>query len=179
MDPGLSAQLQDLQSRLRDLEAQEVRPTKGRGVFVSYSHQDSSFVDLLTERLTRDNIDYWRDDKDLLVGEIIDRAISAGIQRHALFLVVVSSSSIRSTWVNRELDEASHEASEGRKVILPVLASGLAVGYLPAHLRRFKCADFSSHFDMAYRLLKRSIDEHLRRATRPPNNTMEPAPPRS
>jgi len=99
-------ELQALQNRLRDLEARETTGNKVIGVFVSYSHRDSEFVHLLTERFARDQIEYWRDEKDLLVGEVIDKAISDGIQRQALFLVV-SPASVSSNWVSRELDEAS------------------------------------------------------------------------
>lgn len=82
---------------------------------------------------------------------------------NALFLIVLSPASITSNWVQRELDEASHEASEGRKLILPVLTSGLRVADTPARIRRFKCADFVDDFDKLYSLLSRSIREHLQR----------------
>ena len=112
LDPQLSAQLEALRDRLREVEAREATGPDSGGVFISYSHRDSHFVDLLTERLTQDDIAYWRDDKDLLVGEVIDQAISDGIQRNALFLIVLSPASIASNWVQRELDEASHEADD-------------------------------------------------------------------
>lgn len=66
--------------------------------------------------------------------------------------------------MSRELDEAAHEASEGRKVLLPVLAEGLSLDGLPPRIRRFKCADFNRDFDIAYLLLLKSIRGHLRRA---------------
>jgi hypothetical protein len=164
VDPNLAKELHALQERLREIEAKE---TKGESidsnVFISYSHRDSSFVDQLTRQFESDQVTYWRDVKDLLVGDVIDRTISQGIQAHALFLVVLSPASLHSSWVSRELDEASHEAVEGRKILLPVVANGLNMQDVPPRLRRFKCADFNQEFNPAYSLLKRSIDAHLRR----------------
>lgn len=101
--------------------------------------------------------------KEILVGDVIDRAISEGIQKHSLFLVVLTPSSIASRWVQRELDEASHEAVERGKIILPVIAKGIGVGDVPGNLRRLKCADFNNNFKSSYDGLLRSIKLHLRR----------------
>lgn len=77
--------------------------------------------------------------------------------------MVLTPSSIHSTWVSRELDEASHEEAEGRKILLPVLAGGMKGADLPPRLRRFKCADFTTCFDDAYRDLRLSVVVHLSR----------------
>lgn len=159
---GLARELESLQQRLREIEAGEVKGAGMGGVFISYSHADSAFVDQLTTRLASDHIEYWRDEKDILVGDVVDAAISRGIQTNALFLIVLSPVSINSRWVQRELDEAAHEATEGNKLLLPILANGLDINVLPARLRRFKCADFNSEFDRPYALLARSIHVHLR-----------------
>lgn len=162
LNPELAGELESLQERLRELEARESSSSVEGGIFISYCHDDGSFVDDLTSRLAKDKVTYWRDEKDLLVGEVIDAAISRGIQANALFLVVLSPSSINSSWVNRELDEAVHEATEGRKVLLPVLVAGLTTENLPPRIRRFKCADFNSSFSNAYSLLLKSIHAHLK-----------------
>lgn len=168
VDPNLARELEALQQRLRDIEARETRSRPTSRLFISYAHADSEFVDQLTERLDKDRIEYWRDDKDLLVGEVIDRAISQGIQTNALFLVVLTPDSIQSTWVQRELDEAAHEAAEGRKILLPVLAKGLAPAQAPARIRRFRCANLNANAEREYELLLRSIREHVRSFERAP-----------
>ena len=162
VDPHFARELEALQQRLRDIEARETRSRPVSRLFISYAHADSEFVDKLTERLDQEKIEYWRDDKDLLVGAVIDRVISQGIQANALFLVVLTPHSIQSTWVQRELDEAAHEAAEGRKVLLPVLAKGLAPAQAPARIRRFRCADLNANAEREYELLLRSIREHVR-----------------
>jgi hypothetical protein len=163
IDPNLANELNALQEKLRDLEAREIFNFEQDGVFISYSHKDSSFVDKLTSQLVKDKIKFWRDEKEILIGEVIDQAISNGIQGNSLFLIVLSPSSIKSSWVQRELDEASHEANDGNKILLPVLTGGLTPNEMPARMRRFKCADFNKEFDNAYALLSRSIIKHLSR----------------
>lgn len=168
LDPHLAEELEALQRRLRDIEASETRPRRDTQVFVSYAHADAEFVEGLTGRFAKDKIEYWCDAKDLLIGEVIDEAISRGIQANALFLVVLTPTSINSSWVSRELDEAAHEAAEGRKVILPVLAKGLNPSQVPARIRRFRCADFNGDASRAYDLLLASMREHVRRASGTP-----------
>jgi hypothetical protein len=163
LDLALADRLRAVQKQLNSLEAREVSPKEVPGVFISYSHLDTEFVDGLATRFEEDEIEYWRDEKDLLVGDVIDRVISDGIQSNALFLTILSPSSLRSKWVERELDEASYETTEGRKILLPVLLKGLKPEDVPARLRRFKCADFTIDFEGAYRSLKKTIVVRLGR----------------
>ena len=112
-------------------------------VFVSYAHADALFVDSLVQRLEADRIDVWRDEKEILVGDVIESAVSEGIQRNWIVLVVLTPNSLSSKWVEREFDEASHEETEGRKILLPVLAGGLDVNAVPPRMRRKKCVLFA------------------------------------
>lgn len=162
-DPKLASELASLQARLRDLEVFEAKGLEGGTVFISYSHSDKKFVDRLAAHLSRDGITFWLDEKEILVGDIIDRAISEGIQKNSLFLVVLTPTSITSKWVQRELDEAAHEAVEGGKIILPIVAKGLGIGDVPARVRRWRCANFNEGFDASYSALLRSIKLHRQR----------------
>jgi len=149
--------------QLADFE-QQSELAGGGGVFISYSHSDADVVDAIAARFDQDGINYWRDDKDLLVGEVIDDAISRGIQRSALFLVVLTPNSITSRWTARELDEAAHEEVEGGKVILPVLAKNLKSSDVPPKLRRKLHVDLSGgQFETGYARLHKSIRVHLLR----------------
>jgi hypothetical protein len=132
-----------------------------RDIFISYSHSDAVFVDELTSRLAADGVAVWRDEKDILIGDPVDRVISDAIQESPLFLVVLSPASVKSTWLQRELDEASHAAADGRKVILPILTGGLRYPDVPAQVRRLRCADFSADYARAYALLLESVRRRL------------------
>ena len=160
---ALMAQVQDLQRRLKELEIFEERALRTGGAFLSYSHSDSVFVERLYERLIQDKIAVWRDVKEMSIGDVIDKAVSEGIQRNWLFIIVLTQNSIRSRWVEREFDEASHEEIEGRKIILPVIAEGLNPKDLPARIRRRYCGVFGDAFDEAYAQLRISILKHLQK----------------
>lgn len=153
----LQIEIRELQTRLAELQDFENRSEKEGGVFVSYSHSDKDIVQEIVRRFESDGINYWLDDKDLLVGQVIDKAISEGIQKNWLFLIVLSPSSIRSKWVQREFDEASHEEVEGNKTILPVVCGGLERQEIPTRIRRKFYTDMSRNFETGYEKLKRSI----------------------
>ena len=163
IDPSLEKKLQSLQERLIELETRKTMNSKPSNVFISYSHTDSKFVDRLARRFEADEILYWRDEKDILVGDVIDRAISEGIQRNALFLLVLSPASLKSKWVQREIDEAAHELADGQKIVLPVLTGGLRQEEVPARLRRIKCADLNASNDAALDALIHSVRTHIAR----------------
>ncbi len=158
----LTAQLEAAQKRLSELRSKDSSASEHAGVFVSYAHQDMSFVDWLCARLAMDRIDYFRDEKDILVGDVIDRCISDGIQEKALFLIVLSRASIISSWVQRELDEATHEVSRGKKVLLPLVLD-IPLSDLPARIRQYSCANFAENRDVTYLKLRKSILAHQTR----------------
>lgn len=132
-------------------------------VFVSYSHKDRDIVDTILSRFESDGIDYWIDYEEMLIGQVIDREISEAIQKSWLFLIVLTPNSISSKWVERELDEASHEEVERGKIILPVVAKGLRSADLPPRIRRKFCADLSDDFESGYAKLKHSIRSYLKK----------------
>jgi regulator of replication initiation timing len=157
----LQTEIDKLRRRLSALENFEKRSAKEGGVFVSYSHADKNIVDILVERFELDKINYWLDDKDLHIGQVIDKAISDGIQKSWIFLLVLSPSSIKSKWVQREFEEASYEEIEGKKIILPIICNGLKANGVPTRIRRKLYVDVSQDFEVGYQKLKQSIIFHL------------------
>ncbi|HNB41306.1 MAG TPA: TIR domain-containing protein [Anaerolineales bacterium] len=157
----LQSEIQELQRRLHELEAFEKRSTQDGGVFISYSHADKDFVNEIVKEFETDKINYWLDDKDLFIGQVIDKAISDGIQKSWIFITVLSPSSVNSRWVEREFDEASHEEVEGRKIILPVVCNNLPADKVPARIRRKLYVDLSKDFPSGYQKLKKSILHYL------------------
>jgi hypothetical protein len=147
--------------RLDELAEFDRRASIVGGVFISYSHDDKDVVDVLRRRLDADQINYWLDEEDLHVGEVLNRAISKAIQDSRLFLIVLTPKSISSRWVEREIDEAAHEETEGKKIILPIVAKDLSPNQIPAMLHRFVYVDISKSFDDGYAKLAKSIRYHL------------------
>jgi hypothetical protein len=169
VDSGLATKIKELQERLSKLEDFEKQALKQGGVFISYSHADCDIVDEIVQRFDRDGIFYWRDEKELLIGQVIDKAVSEGIQKNWLFLIILTPASVASKWVEREFDEASYEEIEGRKMVLPVVAKGLRMENLPPRIRRKLCVNFSIDFDSSYNKLKNSIKEYLKNYERSKN----------
>jgi TIR domain len=91
-------QLRKQAARLHELAVFNEKLATTGGVFISYSH-DNDVVDNLARRFETDRINYWRDEKDLFVGDVIDKAISKGIREARLFLIVLTPKSISSPWV--------------------------------------------------------------------------------
>jgi hypothetical protein len=158
----LAAKIEELRVRLSQLETFERDALENGGVFISYSHADKIFVERLTQNFNQDGIYFWLDDKDLLLGQVIDKAISEGIQKNWVFVSVVTPSSVSSKWVERELDEALHEEIEGRKIVIAVVTGGLKHEDFPPRLRRKKYVNLSYDFDAGYQELKKSIMVYLK-----------------
>lgn len=82
-------------------------------VFISYSHDDSSFAASLSARLHRTNIPHFRDIQAIEWGEHIPHRIHAALERATHLIILVSPGSERSQWVSYETGYA-----RGRGVIL-------------------------------------------------------------
>jgi hypothetical protein len=118
-DPALTPpQFSDLQYQVFDAW------TKGRsmisGCFISYSHADANFVNKLRDRLIAEGVNVWLDRHDMIAGPIQDQVWRA-IQVHHVVILVLSETSVRSDWVENELDIArDKERDENRAVLCPV-----------------------------------------------------------
>jgi len=117
-DPTLTpAQIAEIQYRIFN------ERTKGyflSGIFISYAHQDSKFVDQIYHRLTRAGANVWLDRHDLVAGSL-QRQVFQGIRLNDVVLLVLSGSSLRSDWVENELDMARRkEKEQARDVLCPV-----------------------------------------------------------
>jgi hypothetical protein len=118
-DPEITPpQVAELQYRIFD------EWTRGRsminGCFISYSWKDSAFVNKLRNHLMEGGINVWLDRHDAVAGPIQDQVWRA-IQVHHVVIIVLSEASVRSDWVENELDMArAKEKAEGRAVLCPI-----------------------------------------------------------
>src|SRR5690242_9497473 len=86
-------------------------------IFVSYSRADSEFVDRLDADLRARNFSVWVDRHRLEGGQLWAQEIGAAIARCDLFLLVLSSTAVDSSFVRHEVEEA--ERLEKR--LLPIV----------------------------------------------------------
>lgn len=97
-------------------------------IFISYSHSDSAFVRWLREELIKRGYDVWFDTNSIQIGQIWRKEIVQGIEESDYFMVIISSRSVESANVVKELSLAE---SFG-KIILPIMIDKVAV---PANMK--------------------------------------------
>ena len=83
-------------------------------LFISYAHLDSGIVLKIVRQLQEENYDVWIDKYGIEGGDLWASEIVKGIRGCDIFLLFVSSNSVRSSYVRRELDVA---AGGNRKII--------------------------------------------------------------
>lgn len=79
---------------------------KNRYVFISYSSKDIKFVKQLTDMMNQENISYWKAPDMIKPGSNYAKEIPKAISECELFLLILSSNSQDSIWVEKELDSA-------------------------------------------------------------------------
>lgn len=100
---------------LRATQAIQIAP-----LFISYSHGDTLFVNLLDSKLKMKGIRFWRDIHDMTAGRM-ETQIDRAIQQNPTVLVVLSKNSLNSDWVQHEVRKARElEKEMKRDVLCPV-----------------------------------------------------------
>jgi hypothetical protein len=91
-------------------------------VFISHSSNDRKFAARLKESLMAARVDVWLDEIQLRVGDSIVEKVSKGIDSSDYFIAILSKSSVKSNWVQKELSLAvTKENKLGAVSVLPVV----------------------------------------------------------
>jgi hypothetical protein len=107
-------------------------------VFISYSGKDRAFVNAFAGMLNTFNLNVWKDQSNIGIGDLIRPSIQAGIKAASHFCCIISSSSIVSAWVEEELTLArDRQLNEKSLRIVPVLIENVAI---PDYLTDYLCA---------------------------------------
>jgi uncharacterized protein YjbI with pentapeptide repeats len=100
---------------LRAHQAIQINP-----LFISYSHVDSPFVDEIEKHLGQKGVRFWRDTHHATAGRL-ERQIERAIRLNPTVLLVLSSHSVQSDWVEHEVRLARKlEIETKRDVLCPV-----------------------------------------------------------
>jgi len=109
-------------------------------VFLSHSHADKPFARRLAADLRIAGHTVWIDEAEIRIGDSLVAKIREGIDQVDFVAAIISSNSVASEWVTRELDIASNrEMKERRVVVLPLLVERVP---LPGFLEGKLYADF-------------------------------------
>ncbi len=112
-------------------------------VFVSYSHKDSRFVDKLIDDLVFANISVTYDKWLLNIGYSIIYKISEYVSEANKIIVVLSSNSIESNWVKKELAIAMTSEINVKAVkVIPIVLDNCEI---PAIIADKLYADFRNN----------------------------------
>ncbi len=118
-NPDLSnEQTNQILYRLHELRAHQAIQLSP--LFISYSHNDSAFVEKLETHLNQKGIRFWRDVHDAKAGRL-EKQIDQAIRQNPTVLLILSSNSIKSDWVEHEVRTARGlEKEMERDVLCPV-----------------------------------------------------------
>jgi len=157
------AQVLDLGVRVETLVNQAVSTKEARHAdhehervaFISHSAKDKPFVRRLAADLVANGVKVWIDEQRTLVGDSVPEKIAQGLAESDFFLLVVSQSSVGSSWVKKELSSALvHEIERRTVTVLPIK---LDDAEMPDSIRDKLYADFRGSYDDGLGRLLQSI----------------------
>ena len=89
--------------------------------FISYSTKGEEFVQRLYADLQMEGVRCWFAPEDLKIGQKFRTGIDEAIRIHDKLLLVLSESSVKSSWVEKEVETAfERERKENKLVLFPV-----------------------------------------------------------
>ena len=91
-------------------------------IFLSHNHADKQFVRRLAKDLKKLGVRVWIDEAEVKIGDSLIDKLREGIDKMDYLGVVLSSNSISSSWVKKEVDIAMNQEIKGKRVkVLPLL----------------------------------------------------------
>lgn len=95
-----------------------LKPIDFYSCFISYSSKDQDFAERLYTDLLAKGVRCWLDKEDLKIGEKFRPRIDEAIRRHDKLLLVLSQNSVRSPWVEKEVETAFEKERRYKKLVL-------------------------------------------------------------
>ena len=130
-------------------------------IFVSYCRADSKFAQRVVRSLEKAGLDIWIDAKELKAGDSLLDQIHLAIGSASFFLVLLSSHSVNSKWVQQELKFAfTRQLKNNERFVIPLLVDGCEV---PTFLEDRVYVDFSNKrkFNAGIAKILKAIDENI------------------
>lgn len=107
-------------------------------VFLSYAHDDSAIAQELLKSLADTSVLGWMDQADIASGEAISRVVRESIQQASAVLVIVTTRSIASQWVQFEVGAAW---GMGKRIIPVIIGDAATEKGLPDWVLQFQYVD--------------------------------------
>lgn len=95
---------------------------KKSSIFISYSSLDKDFVLKLVSDIKDEGHSVWLDDIEIQLGDSIIDRIRDGIDSMDYLGVVLSTNSLKSAWVKKEVDVSMNQEIENKRIkVIPIL----------------------------------------------------------
>jgi hypothetical protein len=131
--------------------------------FLSHSSADAELAERLARDLLQQGVDVWYSQWEIKAGDSLRRKIDEGIDQANFFLVLLTPNSLKSEWVQTELDAGMVKRIEGACRLIPILW-GIERGDVPVTLRALLWVSLEDYDDGLRKLLEACHDV----STKPP-----------
>ncbi|NOR70949.1 MAG: TIR domain-containing protein [Methylomarinum sp.] len=126
-------------------------------IFLSYSHQDQKYADLLFKHLSEAGHEVWQDKLNLKAGDNLIEKVNLGIKKAQTIIVIISKHSLQSKWVMHEVSAlALGDLSSDNRRVIPVLIDSSSV---PSYLSKYLYVDLSKGIDQGVQSLITALNE--------------------
>jgi TIR domain len=125
--------------------------------FLSHSSANAELAERLARDLLEQGVEVWYSQWEIKAGDSLRRKIDAGIDQANYFLVLLTPSSLKSVWVQTELDAGMVKKIEGACRLIPILL-GIERGDVPATLRGLLSVSLEVYDDGLRKLLEACHD---------------------
>ncbi len=127
-------------------------------IFLSYSYADKNRVLPIAEQLRINGIDTWISEAEIKWGDSITQKINEALRSANYVLVFLSKNSIKSRWVEQEINTAfARNPKSAKAVIIPVLLDKLDISEIPLSLRDIQWLDLSEGYEPGIEELTRLL----------------------
>ena len=108
-------------------------------IFISYSRKDSRVATTIRNKLSQLGVPTWIDTQEINIGDSLIRKIERALEDVEYVFALLSRNSIRSSWVQKELEVAlTHEVNGHLTTVIPILLDDCEI---PGFLRSKAYAD--------------------------------------
>lgn len=129
---------------------------KKKSVFVSYSSEDCALVNTIVNMMKGEGLYYWKAPEMIPAGSSYAREIPRAIKECEVFLLILSRTSQKSIWVEKEIDSAiSH-----RKTIIPFQIDDIPLNdTFRFYLNNVQMISYALDKEVALEELKRQLNQ--------------------
>lgn len=135
-------------------------------IFLSHSKSDKAFIEKIENDLRSARVDVWYDEWEIPPGISFRRQITKGIDQSDLFFIYLTENSVKSYWVQHELDTAFiKQANSGRTILALFVDSDHVRAQLPTDIQAIHSPVFNNddYLRPLSQLISRAWESYLHR----------------